>query len=541
MRRSLLLLLVGACGTVRPTDVAEPTAQGHYTQEEYSGTAPPTQFQRQPSTGDPAAVPTPAQAAQTTLAMQPTGGKSDAPVPPRDATLPEAHPQSNAPGAGSPESHRPDFRTTNKDVWWSVFADSELDRVEQEALHNNYFLRDVRTLIYENYLDPATPWDPWLSPLQFGLINPASAQHITVGSAPVIGQPGYGIKYNQYTVDLGATYQLDLWGNLEAKRQVGINLSEQQRQSSELAAQNTAVQVAQLWFDILSQRALLDLTQREVTYNQQLFDLVKARFESHMSTHLVVLQQEQQLVNIQSQVPLIAAQIAMLNSQLTGLVGRLPNPQDTLVPQDRQLPDLPPDPQIGSPQDLIANLPEMRFARLRVTEIESRVNQNRSSWLPVVTLNAGVGVTTFTFQNDETFRDTSWGVTLSWPIFDGGARMNEAKQLKLTLKRRKWQYDLALKSAIGRVQDAMLQEQAQADSLRSLRKQIELGRRLLDEARRLFEQGQSDYLPVLTALSNLSSLERDGLRAQRLLINYRIQLYRALGGTWSYDATIVPD
>jgi outer membrane protein TolC len=212
-----------------------------------------------------------------------------------------------------------------------------------------------------------------------------------------------------------------------------------------------------------------------------------------------------------------------------------------MIPGDRRLPDLPPDPQIGSPQDLIANLPEMRFARLRVTEIEGRVNQNQSSWLPVVTLNAGLGVTTFTFESNETFRDTSWGVTLSWPIFDGGARINEAKQLKLTLKRRKWQYDLALKTAIGHVQDAMLQEQAQADSLRSLRKQIELGRRLLEEARRLFEQGQSDYLPVLTALSNLSSLERDGLRAQRLLINYRIQLYRALGGTWSYDATIVPD
>ena len=43
--------------------------------------------------------------------------------------------------------------------------------------------------------------------------------------------------------------------------------------------------------------------------------------------------------------------------------------------------------------------------------------------------------------------------------------------------------------------------------------------------------------PVLTALANLAALERDALRAQRLLLAYRVQLYRALGGIWSYDVT----
>ena len=57
------------------------------------------------------------------------------------------------------------------------------------------------------------------------------------------------------------------------------------------------------------------------------------------------------------------------------------------------------------------------------------------------------------------------------------------------------------------------------------------------EARRLFEQGQSDYLPVLTALNNLIDLQRATLQAQLLLLNHRVELYRALGGNWSYDVT----
>ena len=83
----------------------------------------------------------------------------------------------------------------------------------------------------------------------------------------------------------------------------------------------------------------------------------------------------------------------------------------------------------------------------------------------------------------------------------------------------------------------MVREDYQATSLKSLRQQVELGGRVLAEARRLFEQGQSDYLPVLTALNNLIDLQRATLQAQRLLLNYRVELYRSLGGNWSYDVT----
>jgi outer membrane protein TolC len=293
--------------------------------------------------------------------------------------------------------------------------------------------------------------------------------------------------------------------------------------------------VAQLWFDILVERELKQLAEREVEYNQELFNLVKARFEQHLVSRLVVLQQEQQLLATRSQVPLIAARIAILNSQLTGLLGRLPSPKDDLVPAARRLPDLPSAPALGTPTDLLKNTPEMRFARLRVTEIEHRVNQNLSSWLPTIEVIGSAGVVSFEF--DEHIREHFGGVRMSWPIFDGGRRIIQGKQLDLTLKRRKWQYELALKTAVGRVQDALLQEKNQAESLRNLRAQVELGRRLLEEARKIFVQGGSDYLPVINALASLAGLERDALRAQRLLLTYRVQLYRALGGIWSYDVT----
>lgn len=426
-------------------------------------------------------------------------------------------------------------RATNEPVWWTAFADPALDNAIQEGLRNNYFLRDVRTLIYENNLDPAIPWN-YLWPLQIGIPagTPAGIQRVRI-SVPNTNKAATLSEYESINAGITASYQVDLFGNLDARRRVGKEVVEQQRQSTEQASQNLAEQIAGLWFDILVERALKELTEREVQYNQELYDLINARFNSHLTSRLAVLQQEQQLLNIKSQVPLVVARIAILNSQLTGLLGRTPHPVDDLVPVDRKLPDLPPPPNLGTPDDLNENTPEMRFAKLRVTEIEYRKNQNLSSWLPVIELVGSTGFASYIDYN--TLQESFLGVRLTWPLFDGGRRIMEAKQLELTLKRRKWQYDLAIKTAVGRVQDALLNEKSQGESLQSLRGQVELGKKLLEEARRLFEQGQSDYLPVLTALSNLSALERDALRAQRLLLNYRVQLYRALGGNWSYDVT----
>jgi outer membrane protein TolC len=471
-------------------------------------------------------------------------------VRPVQVTLPPApgaflasleSPPGAAGALAAPSSHPGSAaRATESAVWWSAFADPALDSAVQEALRNNYAIRDARTLIEETALDPARP-QGWWWPLQIGVpaTTPAGIQRVVVGSPPVPGGDPLQLKYTSANLGITASYQVDVWGHTDVRRRIGRGFVDQQRQNTEITIQNIAEQVAQLWFDILVERALKELTEGEVRYNQELLELIRARFDQHLVNRLVVLQQEQQLLNIQSQVPLIAARIALLNSQLTALLGRVPSPHDDLVPADRRLPDLPPAPRVGTPADLRENTPEMRLARLRLIEIENRFNQNLSSWLPAIEVLGSAGVVSFGFS--EPLRESFAGVRLTWPLFDGGRRITEAVQLELTRKRWVWQYEVALKSAIGRVQDALLQENNQAESLRSLRAQVDLGRRLLDEARRLFEQGQSDYLPVLSALANLAALQRDGLRAQRLLLSHRVHLYRALGGTWSYDVTELPN
>ena len=192
----------------------------------------------------------------------------------------------------------------------------------------------------------------------------------------------------------------------------------------------------------------------------------------------------------------------------------------------------------------------MRLAQLRVAEAEHRVSQNLASWLPVVNVFANAGLQSFDFQqplnfdpqtNGGSFQTWSFGVRLTWPIFDGGQRQTEAKQLTMTVKRRNMLYEQAFLETVRRVQDAQVQEAKQTDNVKTLQAEVELGTKVLAEARQIYEQGSSDYLAVLTALSNLSELENTLILARRILLSYRIELYRALGGTWSRSVVEVVD
>jgi outer membrane protein TolC len=452
--------------------------------------------------------------------------------PPQPSSAPEGGVPSPQPSKeGVPA--QPAERVTQDAVWWSAFADPALDTAIRECFDNSLVLRDVRELIYENQLDPNVP-QGWWYPLQVGILNPAGLSHVVANIPPA---PPTRAEYNLATVGFGVAYQVDLFGALGAQRRAGLNFAEQQRQLTESRVQDLAVRITQIWFDILEARALRDLTLRQIDYNKELLRLIRARFEQHLTPRLVVLQQEQLLVNLESQVPLIATRNALLNSELKALLGRVPSPTDDVVPLERQLPDLPPPPKLGTPGDLNVNTPEMRLAELRVAEVGHRINANLASWLPTIQLVGNVGASKFGLSSEPVLGESVVGVNLTWALFDG-RRFTEYLRLPIQHQRREVQYQLALHTAIGRVQDAVVQEENEATSLRSLRAQVQLGRQLLDEARRLFEQGHSDYLTVLSALTNLVGLERASLQAQRLLLNHRVAVYRSLGGTWSRDATL---
>ena len=94
-------------------------------------------------------------------------------------------------------------------------------------------------------------------------------------------------------------------------------------------------------------------------------------------------------------------------------------------------------------------------------------------------------------------------------------------------------YGNTVLNAVQEVEDALAGEHFQGEYIIRLEKQADLARQTLTEARYRYASGLSDYLSVLSALQSLQQAERDALSANADLLSFRIQLCRALGGTWT--------
>jgi outer membrane protein TolC len=91
-------------------------------------------------------------------------------------------------------------------------------------------------------------------------------------------------------------------------------------------------------------------------------------------------------------------------------------------------------------------------------------------------------------------------------------------------------YRESVLNAVKDVQDALVREAGQAETVAALVKQLDAARQSEREADRRYRKGAESYLSVLNARLGAQDLERSLADARYQHAAYRVQLYRALGG-----------
>jgi len=168
-----------------------------------------------------------------------------------------------------------------------------------------------------------------------------------------------------------------------------------------------------------------------------------------------------------------------------------------------------------------------------VIAADHRVGEAIAARYPSFRITGAVGLQALDLE--QIFDDFVWnlGGNVAMSLFDGGRRAAEVDRTEWVLEERIAAYGLTLQRAVVEVDTTLVAERQQAKSIGHLERQVETARAALDAARTRYREGQVDYLVVLTALRSTQQAEQALLASQRRVISQRIQLYRALGGTWT--------
>ena len=336
---------------------------------------------------------------------------------------------------------------------------------------------------------------------------------------------------NQYSLSASAAYEVDLWGRVRHGRTAARLDAQAAALDARAAAHSIAAQVTETWLSLIETEARLTLTQSQAELNTRYLELTRLRFEYGSGSIVGIRQQEQQVAGVQSQAPLLTAQAGVLRNQLAVLAGHPPGKLQITIPGS--LPQLPPPPAAGLPADLLLHRPDVMAAYRRVLSADHRVGIAVADRLPGLRLTADGG---YQSQSTESlFDDLVWSVAagIFGAIFDAGRRAAEVRRSDAVLREALAQYEQSLLEAMAEVENALLQERAQRRHVDALERRVAASRSLLEASRDRYQNGLSDYLPVLTALTALQADEQSYLTAKRQLLSYRVQLHRALGGDWS--------
>ena len=406
--------------------------------------------------------------------------------------------------------------------WWTAFGDSGLNSLVEEALKGNFSLRVAWDRLDQSRAAAAASG----APLWPSLDGSAGASR-TVQRSNVTPRT----YTTAYSLGLAASYEVDLWGRVRSAYDAARLDASAGSEDVHAAAITLTAELAGTWYQLIEGRGQLELLGEQVATNEKYLELITLRFRRGQASATDVLQQRQLVEQTRGQRVLVESALKVLEHQLSVLLGRSPGTMTPDVPE--ALPSLPPLPETGLPAEWVRRRPDVRAAELRVRAADRRVGQAVADQFP--RLGLAVGAETSAEQIRNLFDNwlASLAANLAAPLFDGGRRRAEVERTRAVLSEQLNAYGHVVVTSLKEVEDALAQEAKQAEYVASLQKQLGLSRESMDQTLDNYTKGTVDFTRYLTTLLAHQRLQRTFLQAERQLVLFRIDLYRALAGSWA--------
>jgi len=414
------------------------------------------------------------------------------------------------------------------DRWWEDFNDRHLDELIGRVLSGNLDLKRSWAR-----LDQAQAVAREASSAWWPQITAEGGASKILTNIPVT-PPGEGTtpqRSTSHSLGVGASYEVDLWGRIASLDEAADYDMKATRMDLEAMAMSLTAQVTEVWFSLIEQMSQRNVLQSQLKTNEIYLELVELRFSMGLASSLDVYQQRQQVAALMARMPLIESHIRVLTHQINILLGK--TPVSDIGPIPAFLPELWPQPTTGIPAALLTRRPDVRAAQMRVLAADERVGTALADRFPALRLSASTGYSADSLSS--LFDNWIWNIagSLSATVWDGHRKNREVDRTKGVVDEQLAFYGKTVLTALGEVEDALIQEEKQQIYVEKLGIRTALAKTTLSVAREQYLNGLSDYLPVLMALQTHQETESNLLTAKRQLISYRIQLCRALGGTWT--------
>ena len=402
--------------------------------------------------------------------------------------------------------------------FWQVFEDEKLDSLIDQALANNFTLETAWDRLAQAHAlakkSEAALWPQAELDASFRRSRQENQELTTYSSL--------------YSLGIAASYEVDLWSRLRSSQKAAWLDVQAQRDAVNTAAITVTASIANTWYQLAEVKALIEIAREQIEANQQVLEIVTVKFRKGSASAADVLRQRQLVVSTEALLIVAKETEELLQYQLSVLVGN--QPALTWQQTSIDLPGLPPMPRLGLPADVLWRRPDVRRDFRQLQAADQRLAAAVADQYPRISLAASAETSAVSVH--DLFDD--WLANLAanafQPLFDAEQRKAEVQRQQAVVMERVHTWGQTILDALWDIETALTQERQQAQLLESLNLQLKLASETYQRNRERYIKGQVDYIRVLESLVSFQALERNVVTAQRILIGYRIDLYRSIAG-----------
>jgi outer membrane protein, multidrug efflux system len=431
---------------------------------------------------------------------------------------------------------------TDVSQWWRTFNDPMLDSLIERAVQNNLDLRAAGSRLRQARSSARIAgagrypvFDVGASYRRSG--SEGTSRQIATANGIVTSNTGGARSLHQAGLD--ASWELDIFGgvrrDIEAAR-ADIEFANEDRRDVLVTLTS---ELALNYMDLRSLQRRIQIARENLKTQEYSADLVRRRQRGGFVSALDVANADAQVATTKSQIPILdqLAQQTMYNIAL--LLGVEPNALVGELIEHDVIPPTPAEVPIGLPSELLRRRPDIRRAEANLHGATARVGVATADLFPRFALTGSVntsddkGGALFNWNNGF----WSFGPSVSYSLFNGGRiRANIAVQNEFQ-EQAAIGLEQAVLTALRDVESALIAYAREQQHRAALEEAVAANAKAVDLSTRLYQQGQTDFLNVLSAQRSLY-LSQDALvQSDATVATNLISLYKALGGGWEAETS----
>lgn len=430
---------------------------------------------------------------------------------------------------------RPVTTIANLDAWWTGFDDPLMTRFVDLALTQNLDIAQASARVAQARaaLGAATA-----ALLPSGAVT-AQGQKLYQSVDAPLGRlldstPGFSRNAAYYEGDIGASWEIDLFGGLQRSREAVRAEYEASAAAAVATRLAVAAQTADTYVTIRGLQARLAVARQQVDTRRRLLATVQMQHRNGVAAELQVRQAEGALAQVEATVPVLETGLDAAQNALDVLVGAQPGTHrpelDTITP----IPVAPRLADAGTPGDLLRRRPDLIVAERRLAAANARIGAAIAEYYPKLSLSGLIG-TAATASGDLFAHGATQAqgiLGLRWRLFDFGRIDAQIAAARGQTSEALAAYRLAALRASEDVEDAFSALVKREAQMRTLARGETALARARETSFAAYQGGIVSLIEVLDADSDLLQTRDAKAQAQAEAARAAIASFRALGGGW---------